>query len=733
VHFLSHVHFFSCICYSFLALRILFQFPRQQKNYIAGISFFCFSLWSLSFVFIHHHATPRSVAALWLNISSIGGLLYPTILLWFSMNLLGRTFRFLSWSAAAISLALILVQFSSHSVAVIAGPNPAGPGWEVAFLDNFPNVVYAIYTGIVVPAAFAFVIIVVLDTKRLKIERKRAALVLLGATVTLVTGWAFMLFAGHRGWSPSLFLDSFFLPCALGIYVAIKKFHLFGPTLETTYRGIVGSMAQAVILVDSGGVVTYANNAAHRLFRWARPLHNRRIAAVLDMAGDSHAELCGPDDYQNKSVKLEAGDGSRLDLLVSRTSPGETAGGCYYLFSDITRHTRAQQELERVERLRTLEVFAGGIAHDLNNLLTGIVGYLDLAAANGVSARQRREYLMKARNMFPNIVSLTGQLLTRSKWGYRASGPTDSAPVLREAAQLALSGSGVSLTCDFEKDLHPVKIDQAQLTQIINNLVVNARQALGTAGTVRVTARNESLSDSPREPVRDWVRITVEDNGCGIPEALKKRIFEPFFTTKDDGSGLGLATTRSIVEKQGGTIDVASTPGAGTMFILRLLPAEKSETHACAAAEQLSIWRGEREKVLVLDDEPGIQMLLTDMLEMAGCCVVAVPHGEAALDAAKSAAANGAPFTLGILDLTIPGAAGALDIAPALKELNAGMTLALSTGYSDRDLSACQNAQAFSAVLYKPFTFGELKQLVHSLRDGGHASRTPLQQRPEPG
>jgi PAS domain-containing protein len=400
VHFLSHVHFFSFMCYSFLALRILFQSPRQQKNFIAGLSFFCFSLWSLSFVFIHHHATPRSVAALWLNISSIGGLLYPAILLWFSMNLLGRNVRPLLWGAAAVSLALILFQHSSHPVAVIAGPNPAGPGWEVGFLDNAANVAYNIYASIVVPTAFLFVIVVVLDTKRLKTERKRAALVLLGAAVTLGSGWAFMLLADQRGWSHSLFLDSFFLPCALCIYGAIKKYHLFGPTLETTYRGIVGSMIQAVILVDSRGTITYANNAARRLFHWARPLHNQRIAAVLDGAGDSRAELCGPDDYQNKSVRMAVRGGGALDLLVSRSSPGETAGGCYYLFSDITQHTKSQQELDRAERLRTLEVFAGGVAHDLNNLLTGIVGYLDLAIDSGVSARQQREYLLKARNTF---------------------------------------------------------------------------------------------------------------------------------------------------------------------------------------------------------------------------------------------------------------------------------------------------------------------------------------------
>jgi CheY-like chemotaxis protein len=321
------------------------------------------------------------------------------------------------------------------------------------------------------------------------------------------------------------------------------------------------------------------------------------------------------------------------------------------------------------------------------------------------------------------MVSLTGQLLTRAKWGYRASGPIDPAPVLREAAQLALSGSAISLTCDFDADLYPVEIDQGQLTQIINNLVVNARQALGASGAVKITARNESLSAGPGEPAGEWVKITVEDNGCGIPEALLQRIFEPFFTTKDDGSGLGLATSRAIVEKQGGAIEVASTPGEGTAFTLRLRPAQSSETRKPAASEQLSIWRGEHEHVLVLDDDPGIRMLLTDMLEIAGCRVVAVPHGDAAIDAARSAAEHGAPFTLGLLDLTIPGAAGALDIAPALKELNADMSLALTTGYADRELSACPNAQAFCAVLHKPFTFGELKQLLHQQRERRHAAQ----------
>lgn len=718
MHFVSHVHFFSFLCYSFLAVRLVIQTPRQTKNYIAGLSFLCFALWSLSFVFIHHHTISRSQAGIWLDISSIGGLLYPAILLWFSRHLLGRRFRFLTWGITAFGLALVALQFSTHYLARIVGPNPSGPGWNVQFQRNIPGLVYSIYTLTAVLPAMAFPVLVAADSRRRPIERKRSVLVLGGAFVTLGSGLIYGLYAESRGWSDSLFFDSFFLPCAVGIYIAIKKYRLFGPTLESAYRGIVGSMTEAVLLADSEGRITYANNAAYHLFARARPLTNRRIQSVLTTVGlSSNDDLFGPEDYHNRCVSLDSPDDAGLDLLVSRASPGEAVGGSHYLFSDITKHTRAQRELERAERLRALEVFAGGIAHDLNNLLTGIVGYIDLAAQDAISESERRNYLIKARDTFPSMVSLTGRLLAFSKWGYKSSGPTAPAPVLKDAAELGLSGSAISLICDLEENISLVDVDQGQLTQIINNLVVNARQALGNTGIIRVSARNVTITNEKDDSLQKWVRITVEDNGKGMKESVRKRIFEPFFTTKRDGSGLGLATSQSIIERQGGTIEVRSTPGKGTTFILHLPVAEGKGIAETTTIETPSLERAEEEKALVLDDEPGIRMLITDMLGMVGCRVVAVPDGDAAIAAAESAAQKQEPFTLGILDLTIPGGTGAVDIAPTLKSINPGMSLILSTGYSDKSPEEFRYSNVFSAVLNKPYQFRDVKRLLRRIRE----------------
>ncbi len=703
-------------------MRLLFQTPRQTKNYIAGLSFLCFALWSLSFVFIHHHAVSRSLAVLWLNISSIGGLLYPAILLWFSLHLLGRGFRYLSWGAAAFGLALVIVQFHTQSLATIVGPNPSGPGWNVQFQRNVPGAIYSIYSLIVIAPALTLPVLVAADRRRTSVERKRSILVLSGAFVSLASGWVYTLYAESKGWSDSLFYDSFFLPCVVCIYIAIKRYRLFGPSLESAYQGIVGSMTEAVILTDSQARITYANNAAYRLLERVRPLINRRMPSVMTAAGlTSTNDLFGPDEYHNKNISLDPKEGPAVNLLVSRISPGEAVGGSYYLLSDITRHTRAQHELERTERLRALEVFAGGIAHDLNNLLTGIIGYIDLAAEKGISESERRNYLIKARDTFPSMVSLTGRLLAFSKWGYKSSGPTAPASVLKEAAELGLSGSAISLDCDFDEELSLVDIDQGQLTQIINNLVVNARQALGNTGTIRISARDATLPDKQTEATRRWVRITVEDNGRGMEESVKMRIFEPFFTTKVNGSGLGLATSQSIIERQGGTIEVLSTLGQGTTFILHLPVAEGKMTTETTTLETRSLVLGEEEKALVLDDEPGIRMLVTDMLGMVGCRVVAVPDGDAAIAAAESAAQEQDPFTLGILDLTIPGGTGAVDIAPTLKSINPDMSLVLSTGYSDKSPEEFQYSDVFSAVLNKPYQFRDVKRLLHRI----HQLRSP--------
>ncbi len=660
---------------------------------------------------------------MWLDISSIGGLLYPAILLWFALHLIGWKAGILSWSATAFGLILMVLQFSSHSIVEIAGPNPSGPGWNVQFLKNIPNLTYGVYTLIVVPTALALPLIVAVDKRRQRVERERSVLVLSGAFLSIGLGIAYEQFAAHMGWSDGLFFDSLLLPCAITIYIAVKKYRLFGPTLDSAYKGIVGSMDEAVILTDLQGKITYGNNAATRLFDNIQPLAHRHISSVLTDIDSSSAEsLFGPDDYHKRWRVLKTGEGRHIDVLVTRTSPGETVGGWCYLLSDITQHANARRELERTERLRALEIFAGGIAHDLNNILTGIAGYLDLAMQDDNSERERSEFLEKARNTFPNMVSLTGRLLTFSKWGYKTSGPTMPAPVLREAAELALSGSAISLICDFDDDIHPVDMDQGQLTQIMNNLVVNARQALDNTGTVRISARNESSPDTPSTIPREWVRITVEDNGAGMEESVRKRIFEPFFTTKKDGSGLGLATSQSIIEKQGGSIKVVSRPGEGTTFVLYLSPAEKVEPAEPSVVPPEVMDHTENEKVLVLDDESGIRMLVTDMLEAVSCRVVAVPDGEAAIAAAKSAVEEEEPFTLGILDLTIPGGNGALDIAPILKAIDPDISLVLSTGYSNRSLSEFENSGMFAAVLNKPYDFREIKRLLHKVRGLRHST-----------
>lgn len=723
MHFISHVHFFSFLCYGFLAVRILLQSPRQTKNFIAGISILCFALWSFSFVFIHHHATPLSHAIVWLDISSIGGLLYPAILLWFSLHLIGWKTGILSWSTTAFGLILVVLQFSSHSIAEIAGPNTSGPGWNVRFLESIPNQIYGAYALIVALTALVLPMIVAADKRRQRLERERSVLVLSGAFLSIGLGIAYEQFAAHMGWSDGLFFDSLPLPCAITLYIAVKKYRLFGPTLDSAYKGIVGSMDEAVILTDLRGRITYSNNAANRLFDKIKPLTHRNISSVLSNAESSSAKsLFGPDDYHKRWIVLKTNDNGHIDMLVSRTSPGETVGGWCYLLSDITQHANARRELERTERLRALEIFAGGIAHDLNNILTGIAGYLDLATLDDNSEQERREFLIKARDTFPNMVSLTGRLLTFSKWGYKTSGPTMPAPVLREAAELALSGSAVSLICDFDDDIRPVDMDQGQLTQIVNNLVVNARQALGNTGTVRISARNASSPDTLSTTPRNRVRITVEDNGPGMEETVRKRIFEPFFTTKNDGSGLGLATSHSIIEKQGGSIEVLSRPGEGTKFVLHLVSAENIEPAESSTVQPKAINHIENEKVLVLDDESGIRMLVTDMLEAVSCRVVAVPDGNAAIAAAKSAVEEDDPFTLGILDLTIPGGNGALDIAPILKATNPDIALVLSTGYSNKSLSEFENSDIFAAVLNKPYNFRDVKRLLQKMRELRHST-----------
>jgi signal transduction histidine kinase/CheY-like chemotaxis protein/GAF domain-containing protein len=381
--------------------------------------------------------------------------------------------------------------------------------------------------------------------------------------------------------------------------------------------------------------------------------------------------------------------------------------------ADITERLHLEHELQRMDKLESLGVLAGGIAHDFNNMLTGIIGNINLARIEDDTGRSS-ELLQEAEQEILQARGLSQQLLTFAKGGAPVRSVQDLAPVLREAVSFALHGSDVSASFDLPADLWWAGIDKGQLSQVFSNIVINADEAMPARGTISVVARNITVDDGtyPDLAPGDYVRIDLSDTGVGIAETDLRKIFDPFFSTKRRGSGLGLATSYAIVHKHDGTIGVVSTPGAGTTFSI-LLPAVPAGP-SLRSPETAPRFSGHG-RVLVMDDEPTVRQVAVAMLKKLGYEAEAVPDGASALRADAEARTAERPFSVILMDLTIPGGMGGQEAAALLRENRTPAQLIASSGYATDPVMAHYREYHFDGVLAKPYSFAELTSVLASL------------------
>jgi signal transduction histidine kinase/CheY-like chemotaxis protein/PAS domain-containing protein len=379
---------------------------------------------------------------------------------------------------------------------------------------------------------------------------------------------------------------------------------------------------------------------------------------------------------------------------------------------EIVERNLTEEELQKARSLKQIGYLAGGIAHDFNNILTGIFGYISLAKSSLSQLNPAYQELVRAESSMNRAKALTGKLLTFSKGGEPVKTLIDPAAVIEEIVQFDLSGSNVKAFFHHDPDLHHIYADRTQIQQLFSNLTINADQAMDQGGELHVTLANcrdplQAESDNP------FIRITFRDTGIGIAQNNINHIFDPYFSLKPSGSGLGLATVYSIVTRHGGTVDVNSAPGNGTTFTITL-PAAR-EVIAKKAAESVTLPSSAALsdfRVLVMDDEPAIRKLLTSMLAPLVSRIETAPDGETAIALFREAMEQGTPFTVVILDLTIPGGMGGIDAFSALREIDPKVCGLVSTGYADNSAVSQFRNYGFSGAVAKPFTRKELTAML---------------------
>jgi PAS domain S-box-containing protein len=485
------------------------------------------------------------------------------------------------------------------------------------------------------------------------------------------------------------------------------------------------SIGDGVITTDISGRVLLVNRVAERLTGWKQEYASGYpIAQVLSLIDEKNRtpvenpaiRLMNRDESSNFPYRavLVARDGTERVIEESASIMSDQENrtiGTVIVFRDITERQKLENELARTQKLESLGLLAGGIAHDFNNILTAIFGNITLARMHTGEDSPGYERLAEAENAMVRAKELTQQLLTFSKGGAPVKETADITGIIIDSTKFMLRGS--QSRCEFAIDpsLWTVDVDVGQISQVINNIVINADHAMPGGGTIQVSALNCPLKKGtplPLAPGR-YVKITIADKGYGIPKENLTRIFDPYFTTKAKGSGLGLSTAISIIRKHSGHIEIESEPGKGTSVHIYLPASDKSLNGPVTGNDQLVHGSG---RILVMDDEEAILDMASALLSHFGYRPGVAHDGEEAIALYKEAVAGNDPFAVVIMDLTIPGGLGGKETIACLREFDPLVKAIVSSGYSTDPIVANFRQYGFVGILTKPYTAKEMSEII---------------------
>jgi two-component system, cell cycle sensor histidine kinase and response regulator CckA len=428
------------------------------------------------------------------------------------------------------------------------------------------------------------------------------------------------------------------------------------------------------------------------------------MAVAIKSGKVERAEMTGSDgrNYEIFSAPLPSPDGS-IDKAIE-------------VVLDITERKRMEDELLRAQKLESMGILAGGIAHDFNNILATIIGNVAMARMQVSPEDKIFDLLCEAETASTRAQTLTKQLLTFAKGGMPLKETASIKDILKESSSFVLRGSKSNCEFSIAEDLCPADFDIGQMRQVINNIVINANQAMPKGGTIRVAAENLIIEDRHGLPVKPgrYIKISFKDQGVGIAENHLLNIFDPYFTTKQEGSGLGLATTYSIIKQHAGHITVESQLGVGTIFHIYLPASDK----AVPEKEETRLIKGQG-RILVMDDEASLRKMVGRTLKNLSYESGFAKDGAEAILMYKAAQEAEKPYDAVILDLTIPGGMGGKEAINELLEIDPEVKAVVSSGYSEDPVLANFQEYGFKGMMPKPFEFRSLGKVLHDVLKGG--------------
>jgi PAS domain S-box-containing protein len=509
-----------------------------------------------------------------------------------------------------------------------------------------------------------------------------------------------------------------------------------GPAEESAFAQLLEAAPDAMLGVDDAGEIVFANAQTEKLFGYPRSeLLGRSIETLVpERLAAEHVENRAGYVADPRPRRMGTGDelhGRRRDggefpaeISLSRI---ETAAGPRVIAAvrDVTERVRSrrelalQGELERARRLESVGQLAGGIAHDFNNLLGVILNYAEFACEGLDPGSPARDDIEEVRKAAQRAAALTRQLLIFSRREVAKPEVLHLRDVVADLENLLgrALGERVELEMHFGADRVPIEIDAGQLEQVLVNLALNARDAMPEGGRLIVEVESVSLDAGYTELHPDiepgsYARLKVSDTGIGMDRETVERVFEPFFTTKEEGTGLGLATVYGIVTGAGGRIDVYSEPGLGTTVKMHLPASEREPDAAVDAVDRRPRGRGER--ILIVEDDPGVRRMTERILSAGGYEVIETSDGAAAV---AICASSEPPVDLLVSDVVMPGMLGT-ELVEKVRGERPGMRTLFMSGYSHEVLAAeTLGGEAHSGFIEKPFSAAQLLEAIRAILD----------------
>lgn len=508
---------------------------------------------------------------------------------------------------------------------------------------------------------------------------------------------------------------------------------------EEKYKILFENAGDAILIHDLHARILAANPLAYTQLGYteaeilATPIQEIDIPEEAEKIKDRIAAL-QKDGHVSFETVHQGKDGRHLPMEVNaRRILWEGQPAIMSICRDITQRKlleaereKTEQQLHKMQKLESLGVLAGGIAHDFNNLMGGIFGYIDLAL-QVTQERKVESYLSNAVSAIHRARALTLQLLTFARGGAPVREVGYLFPFIEETALFILSGAQVNCSFEVQEGLWTVCFDKNQIGQVIDNIILNATQAMPQGGTITIGARNRMLNEKEHPVLTPgaYVQLSIQDTGVGIPPDLTDKIFDPFFTTKEAGHGLGLATCYSIIKRHDGCIEVESTPGKGTTFTIFLPAKFEAVPSADPACDTRVAATG---TFLIMEDDPIMRQIIREMLETLGFAVISTENGQDALDRFKAETLANRDLTGIIFDLTIPGGMGGTAALQEIRKQNTAIPAFVASGYAEDPVMKNPTEFGFTASLCKPFKLSELTQLLRRHLPGSHSPADPVVQ-----